>query len=222
MKALFLISAITLSTGIWADVSEKKVDHYHHSLSPKFIYRKHEEGGYSYKVSGVGFEYRYHQNQGINFIGSLSSNISESKPLVEEEFHLSYYFPVDESFAIYPLVAYRMGIHRMDKNDQSEYFINKGISYLGAGFQAKMPFDFRVYGEIMGFKDVCNIAMVNVSVNDNFYGKRYANPKGLRARLGIQYHVWDYISFNLEGNYAKALPKDYWEAGAQLAANIGF
>lgn len=218
MKTLLLLSAVTI--GALSTMNAEEEQMCKHFISPKFFYRIHDEPGYDYKMTGLGFEYRYIKEKGINITASLITNVSNKTPLIEDEITLSYNFPIDKSFTLYPVVSYRFGSHRMDKKENAEYFISKGITYAGVGFKASIVSDLEVFAEFMGFKDICNLAMVKI--DNNIYGQHYSNPHGLRGKLGLQYIIFPNAIISLEGNYAKTFPKAYWEAGAQLAANIGF
>lgn len=227
MKSLFLLSAVTVSaiSTLGAEESKMSIEQTKesackHFISPKFFYRIHDELGYDYKMTGLGFEYKYMQKSGINVSASLITNLSNKQPLVEDEIGLSYNFPIGKSFTLYPLVSYRMGTHRMDKKINAAYFISKGISYAGIGIKTEIIPNFEVYAEAMGFKDICNLAMVKVE--HSFYGQHFSNPHGLKGKLGLQYLIFPNAMVSIEGNYAKTFPKEYWEAGAQLAASMGF
>ena len=219
MRSLLLLSAVTMGalSTLSAQEEEEMCKHF---ISPKFFYRIHDEPGYDYKMTGLGFEYRYVQPKGVNLTASLITNISNKTPLIEDEINMSYHFPVDKSFVLYPLLAYRFGSHRTDKRNSIEYFISKGITYAGLGAKAEVAPGLELFMEFMGFKDVCNLAMAKL--DNHIYGQHYSNPHGLRGKLGIQYIIFPNAMVSLEGNYAKTFPKAYWEAGAQLAANVGF
>jgi hypothetical protein len=101
------------------------------------------------------------------------------------------------------------------REDHKDYYINKSSLFIGFGaeYLPREPFTYRVEAQI--FRDLHNAMLVQGK--DAFWGKKYSNPAGFRAKFGVSGEVDSSFYIDFEGQFAKTFENCYKEVGFELA-----
>ena len=216
MKELIALTLLATSIGGFAQEGRT----HKHCFAPKGFYRYHDEEGYKYKTYGAGIEYSLYRPEGINVKISAITNFDIDSILVETETSLFYRIPLHSNHNIYPVLSTRGSSHQIEKMDMGEVFINKSTVFGGMGWELIADENLRFSSEISLFRDLHNAVMGQDATH--FWGQKYSNPSGFKAKLGVTTQWHDQMFFDIEGFYAQTIQKCYKEIGIEAAFKWGF
>jgi hypothetical protein len=191
------------------------------AFTPKAFYRVHEERKYNYKVFGVGLEYKYENPLGLNVkLGYMTAPFAADL-LTEIEANLSYKFKIDEHQCYFPIFTNRVDSHRVHKEGETKWYVDKHTIFAGIGYQYAFNKNYRMHAHVQVLRDMRNTTAKKKK--DVWYiGRSYHNPVGARGTIGFQGNWGENQSLAVEGYYARTFETYYIQTGAEVSYTWGF
>ncbi len=191
-----------------------------HCFSPKAFYRYHKEENYTYKTYGMGFQYSFQKDDGLNVKLSGLNSLKGKEVLIETENTLFFRIHFLEDQCLYPIVSTRYSSHNIKQHNTRNTFITKSSVACGLGWEKSFSKIFKLQVEGSILRDLHNALIIHES--NTFWGQSYSNPYGFRGKIGISSHWHDKIYVDIETNYAQTFEECYKEIGTEIIFKWGF
>jgi len=192
----------------------------HHEIKPQFRVLRHNENNYKYtKVIG-GIEYKYFQAEGPNFNAFMGYSHTDHKTYFAADWDLSYIFNYSDYINIYPIVGFGNSSHFSSRNNGSDYHIF--CSKFNGGVGSTFFFSDLISADVSlhYFKDISSTVILYKG--NDFWGKRYHSPYGLRAAMELKFPNVMSKDIVVGGFYAQTIKDAYKEYGLNIAVVFAF
>lgn len=192
----------------------------HHEIKPQFHFLRHSETNYRYSKFLGGVEYKYFKAEGPNFSAFMGYSHTDHKSYFSADWKFSYVFQYDDFLNIYPIIGFGNSSHFAATPQGNDYQIF--CSKLNTGVGATYFWNTLLSADLTlsYFKDVAS--SVIVYKGDDFWGKRYHSPYGLKAALELKFPNIMSKDIVVGGFYAQTIKKGYREYGLNTAVVFAF
>lgn len=191
-----------------------------HNFFPRFIYRNHKEGGYTYDMFAVGVGYHYKKEEGFNFKCIVSTNFDLNKPFIEEDLGFHYSVPVQDNLYVQPFISSKNVTHLIKKVEDQKFIVTKGSLYAGIGFKPKFLDKLETEFKIGLSRDLYNL--IFLSTDTDLFGRKFSNPFGFITEVAVGYQVVEKVNLALDGSFARGFDNEFRNYGFGINANWSF
>lgn len=192
----------------------------HHEIKPHFHFLRHSEKNYKYSKLLGGVEYKYFKPEGPNFSAFMGYSHTDHKSYFAAEWNLSYVFQYDDFINIYPIGGFSNSSHFAASSIGNDYQIYCSKVNIGVGAVYFWDTIFSADLSLHYFKDVASSVIVHKG--DDFWGKHYHSPYGLKAALELKFPNILSKDIVVGGFYAQTIKKAYREYGVNTAVVFAF
>lgn len=158
-----------------------------HLFLGKYVFRHHEEKGYSFSLEGIGAEYSFVQPEQLNFTLSLSLNPKDIYSFVEEQIIASYKFRLHPNIVFYPCAMLHGQNHSFRSERNTLYYHYRYAGHCGVGLEIEPNKNGSLFAEFQTFRDFQFVSYRFGGAGHKFYK---VIPLAIWTTAGTQWK-WD-------------------------------
>lgn len=229
MKKLMTLLALSgAATGAFAsetpiinaEAEHENFAYSQHELYPTIKLMRHKEADYNYDKIIGGVQYNYFRSSGVNFNSFAGYSIYRDKSYFTVDGALKYVFNYSKIVDVYPKFTMSSVSHFDTTEDLQMFQIYRTTFDAALGAVYKFPDIAEFDLTLSWFKDLATTCILHRG--DEFWGKSYYSPSGLKVGLDIRFPCFMSKSVEVGGYYAQTIKTCYKEYGIKTAIVLAF